>query len=168
MSEAVADSPRLSGYKTHESRALTNLLNNWFEGVVQVIPPEKYTGLGAGDAAPLCDVQGLGQITLRYEGSRYQPRTDDEPNRPLQRCEYTLSMGDGREGADAVGWWMPLHMEYGPKLVVDTPASTEELMGSTSEDRRNLERLVGGLHFAYISAVAGPKTVSNIGQLIES
>lgn len=158
MSEVAADYAGSSGYKNLEPRALVGLISNWFERVAEVIPPTEYTTMFAGETKTLYPLQGLGEICLEYNGSRYLPRRDDEPNRPLQACTYRLSMREESSGLpeadppEPLSWWMPLHMEYGPKLVLDTHATVEELVGSTKEQRERLERLLGGLQTAFVAA----------------
>ena len=161
MSEAVADLSYSSGYGHFESRALANLITHWFEQVAAVIPPEKYTKLEPGRTAPLLPASDLGEIAIRYEGSRPTPKAEYEHDQsvPLQTCEYTLFMTEGdvnRSPQESVplGWWMPLHMEYGPKLVIDAAVAPEEIIGGTPEDRQRLEKLLSGLVEAYTSPEA--------------
>jgi hypothetical protein len=159
VSEAISDFPNVSGYKNLEPRALARLITNWFERVAGAIPPEDYKPMATGETKQLYLAPGLGEISLYYLGSRYLPRSAEQPGRPLQQCEYTLTMSEipadsQQQDSEPIGWWMPLHLEYGPKLVLDDTAATEELLGSTAEQRQNLEKILDGLQAAYITKAA--------------
>lgn len=152
MSEVVAEEPHASGYKNLELSSLVGLINDWFESVVEAIPPSEYTTMAAGEARKLHMAPGLGEISLAYLGSRYLPRTDDQPMRPLQECTYTLTMAESDSASgEPLGWWMKAHLASGPKLVLDTPASLEDLLGSTVEQRARLETVLRGLKETFVS-----------------
>ena len=151
MSEAVADFASSLGYDSLESPTLAEKINDWFNNVVELIPPETYTAMPAGTTERLHVVPGLGEISLRYEGASYLPKQEDHPNCPLQKFNYTLAMraDSTPEQPEPVGWWMPLRMVYGPQLALDANAEAEELVGSTIEQRQTVEYVLGALSFSY-------------------
>jgi hypothetical protein len=151
MSEAVADFPQPSGYKNLETRALAGLINNWFDQVASDIAPDDYKHLPAGAVAEYV-FAGMGKVSLRYLGSRYLPRDCNEPHRPLQQCDYVLSIeaDRGQSAERASGWWMPAHMVEGPTLMLDERVTAEDFVGTTIEERMKLEQTIGRLQAAFL------------------
>lgn len=159
MSEqAIGDEPRRSGYREYEAKTTTTLLNSWFRSVAEVIPHETHKYLHSGQFADIHTVPGVGKIIARYDGSTPHEHIDpDDPHEPL--CDYLLRLYMVAEDVDVrdpqatgTGWHMQFAQSYRGALSPATPAAAEELIGSTSEQRTELEGILRKLHDSYVSS----------------
>jgi hypothetical protein len=149
MSEQViGDEPRRSGYREYETKTTATLINTWFKGVAAVLSHEAHKNLHIGQFQDIHTEPGVGKIVARYEGCTPHASLGDY----LLRVYMVAEGFDVRDTqATGTGWHMQFTQTYGGKLKPMTPAATEELMGSTSEQRTELEAMLKELHDSYVS-----------------